>query len=58
MKPLTEKEFTDNVRSCRNVVIKSALIGGARLTSYYQGKSVIGLVREYRGVRTFYSNEG
>ena len=56
MRHLTEKEFTDNVRSCRNIVIKSALIGGARLTSYYQGKSVIGLVREYKGIKTFYKN--
>lgn len=53
---LTAKEFDNTVRRLRKVTIKSALVGQARLTSYYQGKRVVGLVREYKAVKTYWSN--
>lgn len=53
---ITNDEFDSTVRSLRKVTIKSALVGHARLTSYYQGKRVVGLVREYKAVRTYFSN--
>lgn len=53
---LTAKEFDNTVRSLRKVTIKSAWVGHARLTSYYQGKRVVGLVREYKAVKTYWRN--
>lgn len=53
---ITNEEFDSTVRALRKVTIKSALVGHARLTSYYQGKRVVGLVREYKAVRTYFSN--
>lgn len=53
---ITNEEFNNTVRSLRKVTIKSSLVGHARLTSYYQGKRVVGLVREYKAVKTYWSN--
>jgi len=53
---ITNDEFDSTVRSLRKVTIKSALVGHARLTSYYQGKRVIGLIREYKAVKTYWRN--
>lgn len=50
-------EFDATIRNLRNVVIKSFLVGQARLTGYYQNQKVVGLIREYKGVRTYYKNE-
>lgn len=54
---ITNDEFDSTVRSLRKVTIQSTWVGHARLTSYYQGKRVVGLVREYKAVRTYWRNE-
>lgn len=53
---ITNDEFDSTVRSLRKVKIKSSLVGHARITGYYQGKRVVGLVREYQAVKTYWRN--
>lgn len=54
---ISQIEFDATIRSLHHVVIKSFLVGQARLTGYYQNQKVVGLIREYKGVRTYYKNE-
>lgn len=55
---LTATQFDNEVRCLRNVAIKSSMVGSARLTSYYKGKQVVGMVRNYRGYTTYFKNQG
>lgn len=55
---LSANEFDKTIRCLRNVVIKSSIVGSARITSYFKGKKVLGLVREYKGVKSYYTNLG
>lgn len=55
---LTSYEFDNSIRSLRNVAIKSFIVGQARLTNYYKGKNCVGMVREYKGIKSYYSNKG
>lgn len=55
---LTSGEFDNQIRGLRNVAIKSFVVGSARLTSYYRGKNVVGMIRECKGIKTFYINKG
>ena len=54
---ISANTFDNTIRSLRHVVIKSFLVGQARMTGYYQNQRVVGLIREYKGVRTYYKNE-
>lgn len=54
MQQITLNQFESDIRCLRNVVIKSSMVGHARITSYFKGKKVLGLVREYKGIKSYY----
>lgn len=56
MQQITLNQFEADIRCLRNVIIKSSIVGNARITSYFKGKKVLGLVREYKGVKSYYTN--
>ena len=56
MKQITISQFESDIRYLRNVVIKSSMVGSARITSYFKGKKVLGLIREYKGIKSYYTN--
>lgn len=58
MKEISLVQFDNEVRCLRNVAIKSSIVGSARLTSYYKGKHVVGMVRNYKGYTTYFKNQG